>query len=96
MKKNVSMNVRVNSEVKKQAEETLAALGITLSDAFNMMLYQINLKKGLPFNLDTKKDYTMQSLSPRVQEHIEKYVSGADDLIGPFDNLDDLWESMDI
>jgi len=98
MSKNVTMNVRINSEVKKQAEEVLASMGITLSEAFNMLLHQINLKKELPFELNTKtkKDYTLADLKPSVLRDIARIESGMEKLHGPYSDLEQMWKDMDL
>ena len=82
--------------MKNEAEKILSSMGITLSEAFNMLLHQINLKKAMPFNLNISKDYTMTDLSFKVREHIEKFESGKDELNGPYSSLEELWDSMDI
>ena len=51
MPKNTTVNVRVDSDVKEQAGEILASLGMTLSDAFNLMLHQVRIVRGLPFEV---------------------------------------------
>ena len=49
MPKNNTIHVRVDENVKINAEKTLAMLGLTISEAVNMMLCQVNLTGGLPF-----------------------------------------------
>lgn len=51
MNKNTTIHVRVNENVRANAEETLSMLGMTISDAVNMLLHQVNLVGGLPFDL---------------------------------------------
>lgn len=51
MAKNETLHIRVNDCIKAQAEETLAVLGISISDAVNMLLHQITLVGGLPFDV---------------------------------------------
>ncbi|MCL2096512.1 MAG: type II toxin-antitoxin system RelB/DinJ family antitoxin [Oscillospiraceae bacterium] len=51
MPKNTTVNVRVDSEIKEQAGEILESLGMSLSQAFNLMLYQIKSVRGLPFEV---------------------------------------------
>ena len=51
MSKNTTINLRVDKEVKEQAGEILASLGLTLSEAFNLMLYQVRVVRGLPFEI---------------------------------------------
>lgn len=43
------VHVRVNSEIKEQAGETLAAMGMTVSDAVRMFLTRVVADKELPF-----------------------------------------------
>ena len=51
MKKNETLHIRVNETVKANAENTLSHLGISISDAVTMLLYQIPLVGGMPFDL---------------------------------------------
>lgn len=51
MAKNETLHIRVNEDVKLNAEKTLSMLGITISEAVNMLLCQINLTGGLPFSV---------------------------------------------
>lgn len=45
---------RVPAQRLKKAEKILRQLGIKPGDAFNMLLAQIELRKGLPFDVTTK------------------------------------------
>ena len=49
--KTANVLARVEPEVKEQAENILAALGIPASNAINMFYKQIILNKGLPFEV---------------------------------------------
>jgi addiction module RelB/DinJ family antitoxin len=49
--KNETLHIRVNETVKANAENTLGRLGISISDAVTMLLYQIPIVGGLPFDL---------------------------------------------
>jgi len=51
MAKNTTVNLSVDSEAKEQAAEILASLGLNLSEAFNIMLHQIRIVRGLPFEV---------------------------------------------
>jgi addiction module RelB/DinJ family antitoxin len=51
MAKNETLHIRVNEAIKSQAENTLGMLGVSISDAVNMLLHQIILVGGLPFNV---------------------------------------------
>ena len=51
MAKTESLYVRMEPELKNQAEEILSSLGLTASTAINMFYRQIVLKRGIPFDL---------------------------------------------
>ena len=51
MTKNEILHIRVNETVKANAENTLSRLDISISDAVTMLLYQIPIVGGLPFDL---------------------------------------------
>lgn len=51
MAKTETLHIRVNEKVKENAEETLEMLGISISEAVNMFLCQVNLTGGLPFEV---------------------------------------------
>ncbi len=49
--KSATFQMRINQEVKKEAEELFAAYGLTLTDAVNVFLRQLLNTGGLPFLL---------------------------------------------
>ncbi len=51
MAKNETLHIRVNENVKANAEKTLDVLGLSISEAVNMLLHQIALVGGLPFDV---------------------------------------------
>jgi len=51
MAKTAIFNMRIDPEVKAEAETLFAAFGLTLSDAVNMFLYKSIQEQGLPFEL---------------------------------------------
>ncbi len=51
MAKTESLYVRMEPELKEQAEGILSSLGISASSAINMFYRQIVLKRGIPFEL---------------------------------------------
>jgi len=50
----ILFRARVPVQRLKNAEKILEQLGMKPGDAFNMLLAQIELHKGLPFNLTTQ------------------------------------------
>ena len=49
--KSANLYVRIEPDVKEQAEGILSALGIPASNAINMFYKQIILNRGLPFDV---------------------------------------------
>lgn len=92
MTKNSTINLRVNSEVKEQAGVILDAMGLTFSDAFNLLLHQIRIQRSLPFEV------VAYSHNPRQETlaFIERVENGSEGLVGPFSSKEELWESLGI
>ena len=55
MEKTMTLNLRVNPTVKKEAEDVLRQLGIPMATAIDMYLRQISLTGGIPFNVALPK-----------------------------------------
>ena len=49
------VHARVQSDVKAESEKVLSLIGISLSQAIDLFLRQVVLKKGLPFTLDCEE-----------------------------------------
>jgi len=47
----INMCIRIDSELKKQAEDVLSQLGMTMSGTINMFLNQIVRERAVPLNL---------------------------------------------
>ena len=81
MEKNATLNLRVNPDVKRNAETILSQLGISMSTAVDMYLRQISLVGGIPFPV------TVRQAPDRVNAEImsaleirEKMQRGLDDV----------------
>lgn len=68
------LHVRVDDELKTQAAETLAGLGLTISDAVRMLLTRITLEGGLPAGLAAAPEAHDAWFRARVQEAIADYL----------------------
>ncbi len=51
MSKSANLYVRIEPEIKEQAEKILSTLGIPASNAINIFYKQIILQRGLPFEV---------------------------------------------
>ena len=65
MAKSENIFVRVEPQVKEQAEAVLDQLGIPMSNAVGMFLHQVVLQKGIPFEIKipNSKPLALSSLS---------------------------------
>ena len=52
MAKTVSIHIRINADLKKQAAELFEELGLDMSSAVNLFLHQCILYGGLPFAVE--------------------------------------------
>jgi len=55
MEKTTTLNLRVNPDVKRRAEEVLSQLGMPMSTAIDIYLKQIIMTGGIPFNVTLPK-----------------------------------------
>ena len=90
MSKNTTINLRVNSDVKEQAGQILNSMGLTFSEAFNLMLHQVRIQRALPFDV-VSYGHTPK---PETLALIERIESGEEKLIGPFKTFEDFKASL--
>jgi len=71
---NTSMNIRMDSEVKKEAQELFAQFGLDMTTAVNMFLRQSIRQRGIPFALQLDPFYSEanQERLLRAAERMEK------------------------
>ena len=52
MAKTENINIRIEPELKKEAEETLDYLGLTMAEAIKLFLKQVTLSDSIPFKIE--------------------------------------------
>lgn len=88
---NTNLNVRIDKDIKKAAEEVYAKLGFNMSTAINMFLRASIRKGGIPFDL--KLDVP----NKETLEAIEEGRRLAMDPNAPsYDNIEDLRKALDV
>ena len=82
-----SMTIRINKDIKNQAQSIYSELGIDMTTAINVFLRQSIRSKGFPFdvNLRTPNAETLQAMHD-VQE--------GKNLVGPFASVKELMDSL--
>ena len=74
-----SMNIRMDSEVKAQAQTLFAQFGLDMTTAINMFLRQSIRERGIPFDLRLpEKPRTLDELSKAEMD--EKLARGLADI----------------
>ncbi len=63
MAKTAYLSVRLEPDVKTEAEEILSRLGLSTSEAITIFLKQVALHKGVPFPLRIPNDETRAALN---------------------------------
>jgi DNA-damage-inducible protein J len=56
------VHIRVDEKVKKRAARTLAAMGMSVSDAVRILLVRAAAGKGLPFHVKVPNTTTVKAM----------------------------------
>ena len=80
MAANAVVRARIDGQVKTEAEAVLASIGLTVSDAFRMMMMRIAKEKALPFEPLIPNDETIRALKAARRGELIK-VGSPDRLI---------------
>jgi DNA-damage-inducible protein J len=62
MTKTAAITVRLDPQIKKDAQVVLKELGLTTTQAVSLFLRQVSLNKGLPFALEIPNEETIQAI----------------------------------
>ncbi len=83
----VSTNITIDAEVKKQAQELFADLGMDLSTAINIYLKKALAEQGIPFEVsrEVPNKVTAKAIADSEND---------DDVYGPFDSVEALMEAL--
>ena len=84
MTENAVVRARIKQHIKEEASAVLAAMGLTASDAFRMMMTRIAREKALPF----------EPLIPNA-ETIAAMKEARRGNLPSFDSIDDLMADLD-
>lgn len=84
---NASMNIRMDSEVKKQAQRLFSELGLDMTTAVNMFLRQSIRAHGIPFEvkLDVPNSETLAAIDD---------VNNNRNMSRTFDSVEDLMRDL--
>jgi len=82
--KTASARALIDPEVKKQAEEILQGLGLSVSKSFELFYRQVIAQRGLPFELHVPNEKTMKAIE-NSRKGKGKRFSTAEELFNDLD-----------
>lgn len=82
--------VRIDADIKKEANALFASLGLDMSGAVNLFLHQCVLHGGLPFAVEMPQ-YNTKTIDAMLEA---KYISRHPDIKG-YDNMEDLKAALE-
>ena len=85
-----TLNIRIEANLKREAEKTLDDLGMNVADAVTIFLKQVVLTESIPFNIKKPKynDETLEAIKEALEmiKNPDKYKS--------FNNVEELMEEL--
>lgn len=84
---NTNINIRIDSDLKKNADELFNDLGLNMSTAITMFLRSAVNNNGIPFEVK-RKNPNAETLAA-IRDVLERK-----NVVGPFDSVSDLLEDL--
>ncbi|MDX8386775.1 MAG: type II toxin-antitoxin system RelB/DinJ family antitoxin [Gallionella sp.] len=81
MAANTVVRARIDEHTKEEAAAVLAAIGLTVSDAFRMMLIRVAREKALPFEPLVPNEETIKAMKQARSGKGLTMVKSVEDLI---------------
>ena len=77
------VHIRVDDQIKVQAKETLAAMGLSVSDAVRVFLMRVVADKQMPFALKAPNEATRAAMveADEIARSHQAHFATADDLL---------------
>ena len=77
---NTTVRARIDEQVKEEAAAVLASIGLTVSDAFRMMMVRIAKEKAFPFDPLVPNAETIEAMKAARRGEVTS-VPGSDTLL---------------
>ncbi|MHB1053542.1 MAG: type II toxin-antitoxin system RelB/DinJ family antitoxin [Thiobacillus sp.] len=87
MTTNAVVRARIDEHIKEEASAVLAAMGLTVSDAFRIMLTRVAREKALPFDPLVPNATTIEAMKEARRGGLKSFAT-VDDLMANL-NADD-------
>ncbi|MES2770408.1 MAG: type II toxin-antitoxin system RelB/DinJ family antitoxin [Pseudomonadota bacterium] len=76
MSANAVVRARIDEHIKEEASVVLAAMGLTVSDAFRIMLTRVAREKALPFEPLVPNTLTIKAMKDARRGNLETVTLG--------------------
>lgn len=80
MSANAVVRARIDEHIKEEATAVLAAMGLTVSDAFRIMLTRVAREKALPFEPLVPNSVTIEAMKEARRGGLKSFTA-VDDLM---------------
>ena len=91
MAKTATINMRVNPQVKADAESIFSSLGMTLTEAINVFLHKSVMEGGLPFDVRQPRYNAQTEAAMREARGIMSGKTGSTS----YDSAEELFAALD-
>ena len=81
MVNDATVRARINSKIKEEATAVLAAIGLTPSDAFRLLMTRVAKEQSLPFDLLVPNTETISALKAAESGQVKSF-SNLQELMG--------------
>ena len=89
--KTANINVRIDPEVKSNAERVFSSFGITVTDAINIFLHKAIMEGGLPFDMKQPRySFETENAMEEAGKIKSNHYRNAKDLIDEINAEDDI------
>ena len=75
MAANAVVRARIDEHIKEEASAVLASMGLTVSDAFRLMLTRVAVEKALPFEPLVPNAETIDAMKEARRRNLESFDS---------------------
>ena len=85
----INMSIRIDSELKAQAEEILSQLGMNMTGTINMFLHQIVRDRAVPLSLSLSSEQSLYAdlLRAKTERSQGKLGRQAEDILADMDRI---------
>ncbi len=95
MAKTDTLNIRIEPDLKEQAEKTLNYLGLTMSEAVTLFFKQVVINDGIPFEI-RKPKYKRKTLKAMKEaERLVKNYKKNPGKVKVYNDFEELWEDLE-